>query len=67
MFLGAYSKFVREQNSFGEKILSFKDRKTAILNTQDIRMLQIHVNEDIYNKHCLIHNNTVIFTDVAAT
>ena len=30
-----------------------KDRKTAISNSQNIRMLQTHVNNDIYNKSCL--------------
>ena len=40
----------------GSKILSLKNRKTAILNSQNIRMLQTHVNNDIYNKYCLIHN-----------
>ena len=35
-----------------------KDRKTAILNSQNIRMLQTHVNNDIYNKYCLLHNNS---------
>ena len=42
---------------FGEKILSLKDRKTTILNSQNIRMLQTHVKNDIYNKYCLIHNS----------
>ena len=36
-------------NFFGEQILSLKDRKTTILNAQNIRMLQIHVNNDICN------------------
>ena len=40
----------------GEQILSLKDRKTAISNSKNIRMLQTHVNNDIYNKYCLIHN-----------
>ena len=47
-------------NSFGEQILSLKDRKTAILNAQNIRMLQIHVNNDIYNKYCLIYNKVYL-------
>ena len=51
ILLGANSKFLREQ------ILSLKNRKTTILNSQNIRMLQIHVNNDIYDKYCLIHNN----------
>ena len=50
-------KILKGANSFGEQILSLKDRKTAILNSQSIRMLQTHVNNDIYNKYCLIHNN----------
>ena len=50
-------KILKGANSFGEQILSLKDRKTAILNLQNIRMLQTHVNNDIYNKYCLIHNN----------
>ena len=44
-------------NSFGEQILSLKDRYTAISNSQNIRMLQTRVNNDIYNKYCLIHNS----------
>ena len=43
-------------NSYKEQILSLKNRKTAILNSQNIRMLQTHVNNDIYNKYFLIHN-----------
>ena len=50
-------------NSFGEKILSLKERKTAILNSQNIRMLQTHVHNNIYNKYCLIHN-TLHFMNV---
>ena len=49
-------KILKGPNSFGEQILSLKDRKTAILNSQNIRMLQTHVNNDTYNKYCLIHN-----------
>ena len=37
-------------NSFGEQILSIKNRKTAILNSENIIMLQTHVNNDIYKK-----------------
>ena len=44
-------------NSFGEQIISLKDRKTAISNLQNIRMLQTRVNNDIYDKYFLIHNN----------
>ena len=62
---GAYSfrsklKILKGANSFGEQILSLKDRKTAILNAQNIRMLQIHVNNDIYNKYFLIYNNLIV-------
>ena len=53
-------KILKGANSFWEQILSLKDRKTAILNAQNIRMLQIHVNNDIYNKYCLIYNNSYI-------
>ena len=49
-------KILKGANSFGEQILSLKDKKTAILNSQNIGMLQTHVNNDIYNKYCLIHN-----------
>ena len=45
-------------NSYGEQTLSLKNRKTTILNSQSIRMLQTHVNNDIYNKYCLIHNTS---------
>ena len=41
----------------GSKLFPSKNRKTTILNSQSIRMLQTHVNNDIYNKYCLIHNN----------
>ena len=41
---------LKETNSFGEQILSLKDKKTAIIKT--------HINNDIYNKYCLIHNST---------
>ena len=37
-------------NSFGEQILS-----NTISKLQNIRMLQTHVNNDIYNKYCLVH------------
>ena len=49
---------LKEANPFGEQILSLKDKKIAILNSQNIRMLQTHVNNDIYNEYCLIHNST---------
>ena len=48
-------KILKGANSFGEQILSLKGRKTAILKAQNIRMLQMHVN-NIYNKYCLIYN-----------
>ena len=53
------SKFeiLKGENSFDEQILSLKNRKTAFVNSENIRMLQTHVNNDIYNKYCLIHNN----------
>ena len=51
-------KILMGANSFGEQILSLQDRETAILNSQNIRMLQTHVNNDIYNKYCLIHNTS---------
>ena len=38
--------------------------KTTILNSQSIRMLQTHVDNDIYNKYCLIHNNGYDFLHV---
>ena len=41
----------------GEQIIFLKDRLTAISNTQNIRILQTRVNNDIYNKNCRIHNN----------
>ena len=50
-------KILKGAKSFGEQILSLKDRKAAILNSQNIRMLQTHVNNDIYNKYSLIHIN----------
>ena len=53
-------KILKGANLFGEQILSLKDRKTAILNSQNIRMLQTHVNNDIYNKYCLIHNGVCV-------
>ena len=46
-------KIPKGANFFGEQILSLKNRKTAILNSENIRMLQTHVNDDIYNKYCL--------------
>ena len=51
-------KILQGANSFGEQILFLKDKKTAILNSQNIRMLQTHINNDIYNKNCLIHNTS---------
>ena len=53
-------KILKGAYSFGEKILSLKNRKTAILNSQNIRMLQTHVNNDIYNTYCLIHNKMLL-------
>ena len=50
-------KILKGANSYGEQTLSLKNRKTTILNSQGIRMLQIHVKNDIYNRYCLIHNN----------
>ena len=41
----------------GSKLFPSKIGKTTILNSQSIRMLQTHVNNDILNKYCLIHNN----------
>ena len=41
-------KILKGANSFGEQILYLKVRKTAILNSQNIRMLQTHENDDIY-------------------
>ena len=49
-------KIPKGANSYGDQILSLKNRKTATLNSQNIRMLRIHVNNDIYNIYCLIHN-----------
>ena len=43
----------------GGQILSLKDRLTAVSNSQNIRMLQTRVNNDIYNKYCLIHNTNI--------
>ena len=40
----------------GSKLFPSKNRKTTILNSQSIRMLQAHVKNDIYNKYCLIYN-----------
>ena len=39
----------------GSKLFPSKNRKTTILNSQSIRMLQTHVKNDVYNKYCLIH------------
>ena len=41
----------------GSKLFPSKNRKTTILNSQSIRMLQAHMKNDIYNKYCLIYNN----------
>ena len=49
-------KILKGANAFEERILSLKNRKTAVLNSENIRMLQTHVNNDIYNKYCLTHN-----------
>ena len=49
-------KIPKGANSYGEQTLSLKNRKTTILNSQSIRMLQTHVKNNIYNKYCLIHN-----------
>ena len=49
-------KIPKGGNSYGEQTLSLKNRKTTILNSQSIRMLQTYVKNDIYNKYCLIHN-----------
>ena len=51
-------KIPKGANSYGDQILSLKNRKTATLNSQNIRMLRIHVNNDIYNIYCLIHNTS---------
>ena len=50
-------KIPKGANSYGDQILSLKNRKTATLNSQTIRMLRTHVNNEIYNKYCLIHNS----------
>ena len=39
-------------NSFAQ------NRKTTVLISLSIRMLQTHVKNDIYNKYCLIHNTS---------
>ena len=49
-------KILKGVNSFGKQIHSPKDRKTAISNSQNIRMLQTQVNYNIYNKYCLLHH-----------
>ena len=49
-------KIPKGANSYGDQILSLKNRKTATLNAQNIRMLRTHVNNDIYNIYCLIYN-----------
>ena len=51
-------KIPKGANSYGDQILSLKNRKTATLNSQNIRMLRTHVNNDIYNIYCLIHNTS---------
>ena len=51
-------KILKGTNSSGEQILSLQDRKTAILNSQNITMLQTNVNNYIFNKYCLIHTNS---------
>ena len=48
-------KILKGANSYGEQTLSLKNRKTTILNSQSIRILQTHVKNDIYNKYCLIY------------
>ena len=50
-------KIPKGANSYGEQTLSFKNSKTTILNSKSIRMLQTHVNNNVYNKYYLIHNN----------
>ena len=40
----------------GIKFFPSKIGKLQTLNSQNIRMLRTHVNNDIYNKYCLIHN-----------
>ena len=49
-------KILKGANSFGQQILSLKDRKTTISNAQNIRKLQVHVNNDSYHNYCLIYN-----------
>ena len=51
-------KIPKGANSYGNQILSLKNRKTATLNSQNIGMLRTHVNNDIYNIYCLIHNTS---------
>ena len=58
VFVFTTNHHLKEAKSFGEQFLSLKDRKTAILNAQTIRMLQTHVSTDIYSKYCLIHNTS---------
>ena len=48
-------KIPKGANSYGEQTLSLKSRKTATLNSQNVRMLRTYVNNDIYNIYCLIH------------
>ena len=48
----------------GIKFFPSKNRKTATLNSQTIRMLRTHVNNDIYNIYCLIHN-TRLYTPLS--
>ena len=44
----------------GIKFFPSKIKKTATLNSQNIRMLRTHVNNDIYNKYCLIHKSSIL-------
>ena len=60
-------KIPKGANSSGEQTLSLKNRKTTILNSQSIRMLQTHVNNDIYNKYCLIHNTHLMFLGISTS
>ena len=46
-------KILKGANSPGEQIPL---RKTASSKPQNIRMLQTHINNDIYNKYCLLYN-----------
>ena len=51
------------KKSFTGAIFSLKDTKTTILCAQNTKMLQRHVNNDIYNKYYLIHNTSFDFLD----